>query len=308
MRTVTCCLIAVSLLLTGCGPVGSPASPATTSEKTIVTTFLPYYVFTKNLVGENANVINIINNTQEPHDYQLKPYDVSTLQKADLIIRNGLGLDDWIEEAATKSGTKAPILTASDYITLLPLQQNSETATKNTVAHGVTIFDPHVWVSPKNALKILPHIKEQLQKIDPSNSENYEHNFQTYRDRLASLDQNISTQLSPYHDKEFISFHEAFRYFAHDYGLVSAIAIEAYPGQEPTPQYLQALVNKIKSTHIKAIFSEPQFSPRIIAVLANDLGLKVYSLDPLETGTYSTTVYEEITLQNVKNIVDALKL
>ncbi len=298
-------LLATTLLLSGCG---NPTAPAQ-KTKLIVTTFVPYYVFTQNLVGENATVINIINNTQEPHDYQLKPSDIVTLQKADLIIRNGLGLDDWVKEAAEKSGTKATILTASDYITPLAPQSTLD-LDHHSYDHTDpdTNFDPHIWVSPKNVLQILPHITEQLSKIDPDHKAAYEEKLQQYSSRIVDLDQTITEKLKPFANKEFISFHEAFQYFARDYGLVSTIAIEAYPGKEPTPRYLQALIEKIKASNIKTIFSEPQFSPRIIEVLAQDLNLKVFSLDPLETGTYAEDLYEKNTLLNVQNIVQAFSL
>lgn len=298
-------LLATTLLLSGCG---SPTVPAQ-KTKLIVTTFVPYYVFAQNLVGENATVINIINNTQEPHDYQLKPSDIVTLQKADLIIRNGLGLDDWVKEAAEKSGTTATILTASDYIT--PLAPQSTLAldpNTNGPTDPDTNFDPHIWVSPKNVLQIIPHITSELSHIDPDHTEKYQDRLQQYTDRITNLDQTITEQLKPFAHKEFISFHEAFQYFARDYGLVSALAIEAYPGKEPTPRYLQALIEKIKTSNIKTIFSEPQFSPRIIDVLAQDLHLQVFSLDPLETGIYSADLYEKNTLLNVKNIVQAFSL
>lgn len=298
-------LLATTLLLSGCGTLTAPDQ----KTKLIVTTFVPYYVFTQNLVGENATVINIINNSQEPHDYQLKPSDIVTLQKADLIIRNGLGLDDWVKEAAEKSGTKATIFTASDYITPLAPQSTLELDPNSSGPKDAdTNFDPHIWVSPKNVLQILPHIADAISNIDSDHQDTYQKHLQQYSDRITMLDKTIAKQLQPFANKEFISFHEAFQYFARDYGLVSAIAIEAYPGKEPTPRYLQALIEKIKASNIKTIFSEPQFSPRIIEVLAQDLHLQVFSLDPLETGTYTADLYEKNTLSNVSNIVQAFSL
>lgn len=289
------------LLLSGCTPVSTE-----NNQKIVVTTFVPYYVFTQNLANNHVQVINLINNTQEPHDYQLKPSDIAILQKADLIITNGLGIDDWVEEAATKSDTKAKIFKASDHVTPLTTKHGLELAESKELEdddHGA--FDPHLWVSPKNVLEILPHLSEALISIDSSNETNYKQSLLNYTNRITELDTKVTSQLQPYQQQAFISFHEAFQYFARDYGLVSAISIETYPGKEPTPKYLQSLIKLIKEKKIKAIFSEPQFSPRIVESLAQDLDLKVYSLDPMETGTPSTTFYEDTTLENVKNIVDA---
>lgn len=295
-------LLLLPLLVSGCTPVGNE-----TNQKIVVTTFVPYYVFTQNLANSHVQVINLINNTQEPHDYQLKPSDIVTLQKADLIITNGLGIDDWVREAATKSETKAKIFTASDYITPLSTQHGLALAKSSAPEdeHHHEAFDPHLWVSPKNVLAILPNITDALVSIDSLHEAEYKQNLLEYTNRIKALDTKVNTQLQPYREQAFVSFHEAFQYFARDYGLASAISIETYPGKEPTPQYLQSLIQLIKEKNIKAIFSEPQFSPRIVESLAQDLDLKVYSLDPMETGNPSSTFYEDITSQNVKNIVDA---
>lgn len=294
-------LLLLPLVLTGCTPERSE-----NAQKVVVTTFVPYYVFTQNLADNHVQVINLINNTQEPHDYQLKPSDIATLQKADLIITNGLGIDDWVKEAATKSETKAKIFNASDYVTPLSTKHGLELIESNEPEnddHGA--FDPHLWVSPKNVLEVLPHITAALISIDSSNESSYKQNLVNYTNRIKELDTKITDQLQPYRHQAFISFHEAFQYFARDYGLASAISIETYPGKEPTPKYLQSLIKLIKDQKIKAIFSEPQFSPRIVESLAQDLHLKVYSLDPMETGALNGTFYEDTTLLNVKNIVEA---
>lgn len=298
------CFLTIPLLLTGCTPADSIQD-----QKVVVTTFVPYFVFTQNLAGDNIQLINLINNTQEPHDYQLKPSDLATLQKADLIIRNGLGIDDWVVEAAEKSGSQAQIFTASDYITPLP-PQHSEVLDASTgeIDDHNDAFDPHLWVSPKNVLQLLPHLQTALSTIDTNHTASYQENLSKYIATLQALDTTITEQLQPYIQKQFISFHEAFQYFARDYGLVSAISIESYPGKEPTPKYLQSIIQLIKEKQIKAIFSEPQFSPRIVETLAQDLHLQVFSLDPMETGTASPTFYQDITLKNVQNIVAALKL
>ncbi len=304
LKQLLVCVLTISLVLTGCTP-----TDLVQDQKVVVTTFVPYFVFTQNLAGNNVQVINLINNTQEPHDYQLKPSDIVTLQKADLIIRNGLGIDDWVAEAAEKSGTKAQIFTASDYITPLSPQHGvALDATGDLADEHNDAFDPHLWVSPKNVLQVLPHLQAALSAIDNEHTTSYQENLTKYTATLKTLDTIISQQLQPYQQKQFISFHEAFQYFARDYGLVSAISIEAYPGKEPTPKYLQALINLIKEKKLKAIFSEPQFSPRIVETLAQDLHLQVYSLDPMETGAASATFYEDTTLKNVQNIVAAFNL
>ncbi len=299
-RLLTISVLATTLL-TGCQ--GTPPK----TELTIVTTFFPYYVFVKNIVGENVNVVNLIQNSEEPHEYQLKPSDLSLLTNATIVVKNGLGLDDWVDEAVKNSGSQAQVITGSAPIQPLAAPELTELVHDEAHEdddHGD--LDPHVWLSPKNASKIVTALSNQIDAIDTDHD--YKAATQAYLARLQTLDSDISTLLADTKNKEFISFHPAFHYFANDYGLKNTLAIEPFPGKEPTPRYLTTLITLIKEKQLKAIFSEPQFSPRIVETLAQDLNLQVFSLDPMETGTYTPTAYEDISRKNAATMHTALSL
>ncbi len=301
VRKLLTIAVLATTVLTGC------QNTAPKTELTIVTTFFPYYVFVKNIVGDNANVVNLIQNSEDPHEYQLKPSDLSLLVNANIVIKNGLGLDDWIDDAVKNSGSQAKIITGSTPIQPLAAPELTEVVHDEAHEdddHGD--LDPHVWLSPKNASKIVTALSSQIDAIDTTHD--YQEATQSYLTRLQKLDNDIRTLLTDTKTKEFVSFHPAFHYFANDYGLKNTLAIEPFPGKEPTPRYLTTMITLIKEKQLKAIFSEPQFSPRIVETLALDLNLQVFSLDPMETGTYTATAYEDISRQNATTMHTALTL
>ncbi len=297
-----CVWMLIITSLTGC--TAQPNKP--TEKKTVVTTFFPYYVFTKNLAGELFNVELLISNQAEPHDYQFKPSDLALLNQADLVIKNGLGLDDWIDEAIQSSGSKAKVFNASTGLNLLAPQSEARFVTESEEGHTDSPFDPHVWVSPQNVLKMLPNITTELTNLAPEQKDTLNTLLSNYSQKITDLDLNIKTLLAPINNKQFVSFHSVTQYFARDYGIKNAASLQAYPGEEPTPYYLKQLHDYIVANNIKVIATEPQFSPQIVQTLAADWQLKVISFDPMETGNYTLTAYQDIMQSNVAQLAQAL--
>lgn len=299
-------LFTVTTSLTAC----TTTLPAVeNNKKTIVTTFFPYYVFTKNLAGDYFNVEMLISNQAEPHDYQFKPSDLGLLKKASLIVKNGLGMDDWVNDAIASAESSAQILSVSTGINLLtpqPVHQlvSASDGHDDEDEHG--LYDPHIWVSPQNVLQILPTISAQLINLDATHKAELENLLAVYKEKIQSLDQEIKQKLDPLTDKKFVSFHPATQYFARDYGLQNEASLQSYPGEEPTPYYLKQLTDYIRTQNIHVICTEPQFSPQLVETFARDLQLKVVSFDPLETGIYNANAYQDTMRFNVENLVQAL--
>ncbi|MBI4836126.1 MAG: zinc ABC transporter substrate-binding protein [Candidatus Abawacabacteria bacterium] len=299
-------LIICSLALSSCGN----AQPMTveTNKKEVVATFFPYYVFAKNLAGDYLSVNSLISSQVGPHDYQLKPSEINLLRQANLVIKNGLGVDDWVEKAITTSGSRAKVFTASQELTILPPIEEQVLIgahEEEEDEHGP--HDPHVWVSPRNVLQILPRISAQFQQLAPEHKAELAILLDQYTRQIEALDHSIRTETANLTNKQFVSFHSTTQYFARDYGFTVTASIEEYPGEEPTPYYLKQLIDYIKNNHIKVICTEPQFSPRIVQTLAQDLNLQIIEFDPMETGIYSPTAYQDVMLKNVHALAAALK-
>ncbi len=271
-----------------------PASDKSDGRLTILTTIPPLYSFTKNIVGDIADVDNLLPNGAEPHDYSFGPSDIKKVSTAQIIIKNGLGLETWLDKLLVSAGENA----ANQGRDLFVVDASSGA----DVING----DPHIWLSPARAVSQIKNIRDVLIRVDSENADAYSRNTASYINRLQALHNEIINETGKFKSKEFVAFHSAFQYFADDYGLVQAAGIKEFPGIESSPSEIVRVIDIIREKDIKAIFSEPGSSHKIVNSLADDLGLKVYNLDTLETGSLSKEWYEMKIRDNLKVFKKAL--
>jgi len=149
------------------------------------------------------------------------------------------------------------------------------------------------------------NIAEGLTEADPSHADAYQTRAETYVSQLEALHQDILARTSTLETRRFVAFHSAFQYYARAYGLEQVGVIARFPGQEPSPQYLGDLVDLVKSLGVRAIFTEPQFSPRPAEVLSQEAGVETYEVDP-EGAELSPSGYEDLMRENTEVFVRAL--
>ena len=140
-------------------------------------------------------------------------------------------------------------------------------------------MDPHIWLSPQNAIIMVQNIAEGLIQIDPANAAYYRQNRDAYIQQLEQLDRDIEDGLSAVTTRVFMVFHPAFGYFASEYDL-TMLPIED-EGKEPTPAGLHRLIEQAKEHNIKVVFAEPQFNQQSAEVIAGEIGGRVVLIDPL---------------------------
>jgi ABC-type Zn uptake system ZnuABC Zn-binding protein ZnuA len=270
---------------------GSSESQLYNKKLTILTTIAPLYSFAKNIAGDTASVENLLPSGTDPHEYSLSPGDLMKITQAQIIIKNGIGLETWLDklisDQSSASGRKPIVVDSSSSI---------------NVING----DPHIWLSPRNAVIQVKNISEALIKADPVNSTIYRKNAADYQKRLENLDREIMDIIGKLEKKEFVPLHSAFLYFARDYGLRQAAVIQEFPDKEPAPGHIADVINIIRANNIKFIFSEPGVSNKIVEMLARDLRLQVYRLDTIETGALSPEFYEEKMRANLEAFKIAL--
>lgn len=285
-----------------------------TEKLQVVTTFLPMYVFAKNVAGDLADVENLLPRGAAPHDYAFEPSDILKVAKADVVIKNGRGIDDWLDAAVSAAGrADLRVITASDGIEPhtgsagFSPQADFEAPAPKLPLQKPDPKDSHVWLDPFLAIKEVENIRNSLMAADPANANGYARNAEEYLLKLLALDTEIRQDLAKLSKREFVAFHSAFRYFAYEYELREVAVIEEFPGKDPTPAELAKLAKDIEKYNVKVIFSEPQFSPKIVETLARDYGLRIAQLDPFETGDLDVRYYEEVMRKNVQTIVEALE-
>lgn len=294
MITILC-----MLLFAACGVKGTPGpSREGKTDFRIVTSFYPIYVFTINIT-KGIEGVRVTNMTEPQtgclHDYELSPADMKTLENADAFIINGAGMEAFLGEIKN-SFPSLPIVEAAKGI---PLINDKTTGEAN----------PHVWVSISNAIAEVKNIGKALELADPAHSAQYRANTDSFAARLEDEKNKMHKALDGLTNKDIVTFHEAFPYFAEEFSLNIVSVIEREPGTEPSAGELAATVNTIKTLKVKAIFAEPQYSPKAAETIASETGVKVYSLDPFVTGPRDADPgsYISVMDQNMKTLEEALK-
>ena len=261
------------------------------SEKLrILTTIAPLYSFTKNIAGDLADVDNLLPSGAGPHECSFSPADIVKVSRSNVLIKNGVDLESWLDKLMISAQTGKKEIVIAD------------------TSSGVEIIDndPHIWLSPVNAVIQVKNIRDCLVKADPGNSETYRENAGLYIKRLKALDREIRDEVRTWKQREFVALHPAFTYFTKDYGLKQAAVIQETPEIEPSPKHIIDVIKTIEAAGIKAIFSESRASHKIVDTIAEDLKLRVYNLDTLETGELSKEWYEEKMRANLAVLKKAL--
>ncbi|MFZ3102989.1 MAG: metal ABC transporter substrate-binding protein [Desulfitobacteriaceae bacterium] len=281
-------------VLSGCGA----SSVTNNNEKslTIATSFYPMYVFALNVAQEIPNV-KIIDMTKPItgclHDYAVTPEDMKNLEGARFFITNGAGMESFMDKI-TSQMPNLKIVDSSKGIQLIKGEGNEGD-------------NPHLWVSISNAIIQVGNIGDQLSSLDPTNAAKYKENTSAYIKKLKVERAKMHQALDGVKNRDIITFHEAFPYFAKEFNLNIAGIIEREPGSEPSAKELAKTIDKVKNLKVKALFAEPQYSTKAIDTIAKETGAKVYTLDPVVTGPMEADAYINIMDKNLKTLQEALK-
>lgn len=270
-----------------CGFSATAAEP----KLRVLATFAPIYSLTKNVTGDCAEVEMLLPPNVGPHDFSFSPADMKKIARADVIVSNGLGLEEWLGKAL-RSGIKNESL--------------SVVASKGIETIG-TPPNPHVWLDPIRAIHEVETVRDGLKAKDPANAASYEQNAAKMAERLHQLDKDIRAATEKLSDKRMLPFHDSFPYFAARYGFQIVGVFEEFPGKEPTPKTLRRLREVVAQKHVRVLFSEPQYEPQILRSLSEELHVPIVVIDPMETGKPSADLYEDVMRKNLQSLTDALK-
>ncbi|TKJ43742.1 hypothetical protein CEE36_03380 [candidate division TA06 bacterium B3_TA06] len=269
-RVVAIMLITLSTIsLTTCRK--KPPEPSTDKVKVVVT--IPVLAaFARQVGGDRVQVTTLLSPGASPHTFEPTPSQARAAAQADLVVRIGLDADRWIQGLLPQN---VPIVTATEL-------EGIELITENHgEAHLHAGANPHIWLDPAYAKIICSAIAEELGRIDPRAQSVYEKERDRYLTELDSLHIRIEAAVAEFGSKKYVSFHPAWIYFALRYSLERVAVIVSSPGKEPTPRHLQEVIESIKKTGARAVFAEPQLSPKAAQVIAKEAGVEVLFLDPL---------------------------
>jgi ABC-type Zn uptake system ZnuABC Zn-binding protein ZnuA len=272
--------IAAAGLLAACGGDGS-SSPATTPAPgsasgastapakvlNVVTTTTQITDFVRNIGGDQVKVYAVLKANVDPHDYEPTPADLDAIAKADVIVRNGVGLEKWFGDTIRSAGPKGPIIDASRGVTIR--SGNPDSAEPEG--------DPHIWHNPENVKVMAANIAHAFEAVDPAATSIFEANLASYSAQLDALDADIKAQIGTLTNKKLVTNHDAFGYYVEHYGLdfVGSVIPSFDTQAELSPGDINDLVAKIKAQGAKAVFSESSLPPKTAEALASEANVKV---------------------------------
>jgi zinc transport system substrate-binding protein len=246
-------------------------SNVNTPKIKIVASFFPVYEFVRKVGGDKVDSSVLIPLGTEPHDFDPTIQQIQDVESAAVLVYNGAGMEaTWINKVNPKFAVDT-----SNGIHLL--------TDNDPEIHAPT--DPHIWLDPILAIQQVENIRDGLSKVDPGNASYYDQNAQKFIEQLKSLDASIRGNLSGSNcaKMDFIAFHNAFSYFAKQYGLNQHSIQGLTPEGEILPQRLVQVVQLAKNLGINIIYSEDLIDPRSSQAIADEIpNGKVMVLSPIE--------------------------
>src|SRR4051812_42370141 len=270
----------------------------------VVTTFLPLYCFTAHVAGTSADVENLLPGNVSPHEYQFARSDLRKLEKADLIVVNGAGMETWLHRLLQNSGSHHAVAVATSGMEEQFIH-GSPSLGSSAQRDGEQV-NPHLWLDPVLARQIVTNILQALEKADPAQASAYRANAAKYIGELEKLDREFQTTLAAFQEVPFVTLHDAFPYLARRYRLRLTGVLEQVPDVDPSAKYLHAFQGVIRQEKVRVLFTEKGDSSRLARQLAKDLDLKLADLDTLETGPIRKDAYELAMQRNLKTLAENL--
>jgi ABC-type Zn uptake system ZnuABC Zn-binding protein ZnuA len=298
-------LAAIALAVAGCS--GSTSGSGGGRLRVVATT-TQVADFTRVIAGDAVDVKGILGPNVDAHDFEPSPADVDAIARADVLVRNGVGLERWLDDTIKSAGFHGTVVDTSQGVRLRSgSPEEGEPADPNAK-------DPHIWFDPRNAKIMCANIERALAAADPSSASTFKANLRTYDTKLDSLDSDIARQLKGLTNRKLVTNHDAFGYYVDRYGLQLAGSI--IPSFDSTAELsakaVSDVVARIRSTGVKAVFSEASIPPKTAEVIAQEAHVKVVGGenalygDSLGPAGSDGATYLTMMEHNTRTIVSAL--
>lgn len=256
--------------------------------------------------GKNVAVTSLIKPGQDPHEYQLTPGDLSAAAASDLVLLSGKGMElTYLTNLRDALPKRVQVLAVGDQLPSL-----GKVADEGKEGEKEGMQDPHWWNSVSETEKATIVVRDALIRLDAQQTADYQAGAQAYLAGLKELDSWVKRKIAelPRNRRKLVTSHDAFQYFAKDYGFQIDSIEGLTTDQEPSVSHVTALVAEIKKQGVKAIFLENTLNPKVSVEITRESGAKIGGslyADGLGPGEGET--YAGMFRHNVKTIVDALK-
>ena len=274
------------------------------SAPEVVVSIHPVQLIAAAITADVTEPQQLVPSGASPHNYSLKPSDMRRLSQSDLVIRIGSELEPFLDKPLKVTGvTHLDLLEIPD-LKLEYFEEDEHDSHDNEAGHeeheeheahkgheGHHHEDganPHIWLSPDNAIRMAEAISQKLQQVDVKNASLYQQNLQTFVRQVNETNKQLKQLLSAQSQSGFFVFHDAWGYLVHHYGLKQLGVFTVSPEKQPGARHLAELRDQLKKNPTACIFTEPQFRPVWISRLTSGLKNRVAELDPLATNQPAT--------------------
>lgn len=266
-------------------PLPSPEVPGRLS---VSATIFPLYDIVRTVAGSDADVSLLLPAGTSPHTFEPTPETVETIQNSRVVFAIGFGLDTWAANLAEAS--RIPVLTLEEGLTL---REGEE---------GESSTDPHYWLVPSNAAVMARNAAEYFATLDAEHADAFRARAEQFVQEMTVLDASTRASLADLPNKNIITFHDAWFYFAQTYGLTIVGVIESAPGREPTARQLAEISDAVSKFDVPTLYAEANLAPSSFEALARDLNLSLGELDPEGGGIPGRETYADLIRFNVEQL------
>ncbi|MEK7459403.1 MAG: metal ABC transporter substrate-binding protein [Patescibacteria group bacterium] len=276
------CVLLVAASVIALAAYKPESTPKATDDADVAVTIFPLYDIVRTIAGDAVDVHLILPPGASPHTFEPSPSDVAAINDTRVVYRIGYTLDDW---AVTIADAKSDVLTLSTDMEIRSATDNSA--------------DPHYWLTIPNAKRMAALAAQDLGSHFPQFKNTFQANYLTYAKQLDATDTEIRSILAATPNKNIVTMHDAWYYFATEYGLNVIGTFEPEGAEEPTPQQLASLTNAVAAAGVHTVYVDADANVDAITSFANDNGLTIVAVDA-EGATYSS--YIDLMLGNARLI------
>ncbi|MER2597917.1 MAG: metal ABC transporter substrate-binding protein [Caldilineales bacterium] len=320
MRILFSLIILVSLLLASCSAGTTAPAPANDGKLRVVATTTLVGDVVKQVGGDAIDLTVLLPVGADPHSFDPSPQDVVTISKADVIFINGAGLEEFMTKLMENANSQAPVIEVSHDIELISHEAHgdehadeAEAHAEDEEGHDHAGADPHTWTDPNNVMIWVQAIAAELSALRPAQADEFAANAAQYTEQLQTLDTWITEQVAliPAANRNIVTDHPAFGYFAQRYGFVQVGAVipSFSTMAEPSAQDIAALEDTIRALGVKAVFVGHTVSPDLAKRITDDTGtqlVRIYT-GSLGAADSDAATYLDFTRANVNAFVQALR-
>lgn len=306
MKRILSALLCAAVCLTGFSGCGTPAKES--SRLKLLASFYPIAIMALNITdGVEGVAVESMAQQQTGclHDFQMTTADMKKAETADAFLINGAGMEGFLDKISDQL-PELPVIDSSTGIPLIASGEDHHHDGGEGHDHDQEDYNPHLWVSITNCMEQVRNLSEGIIALDPEHEAEYRENTETYLEKLSALRDKMHSALDHVKNKDIITFHEVFPYFAEEFGLHIAAVINREPDSQPSAKELADTIRLVRETGVKALFVEPLYPETSADIIAAETGAQVYVLDPAVSGEWDKNAYLTAMESNLQVLEQAL--